>query len=143
MKFVVKHLFKFLFFVVVATLAYEIAAANYRHSAQQKYQDPRIALMTHLNLTKTVAQTCIQTVVDRNWTKFELVQKFLFAFHNRIYWLGLGLFVLICYYELRSRQSQPKVTTHNNKIGAIEFEKMKKQMTISEVDKLVNSKAYQ
>ena len=55
MKFVVKHLLKFLLFAAVATLTYEVAAANYRHSAQQNYQDCHKALMTHLNLTKTVA----------------------------------------------------------------------------------------
>ena len=51
MNFMLKHLFKFLLFIALSILLFEVAVSNCRHSKDQDYSDIRDAFMSHLTIT--------------------------------------------------------------------------------------------
>ena len=70
MNFMLKHLFKFLLFIALSILLFEVFVTNCRHSKDQDYSDIKEALISHLNITNEVLQDSIQNVVEKNWTRF-------------------------------------------------------------------------
>ena len=124
-----KQLFKFLLFVIIATLLYEVTVANCRHSKGQDYTDFKAAFMSHLNVTNQTIQSSIQMAIDRNWKEYELVGKFMSVFHDQVYWLLVVLLVLICYYEYKSRFNEEISVNSTQKVSVTQHEKEKKAKT--------------